>query len=183
MGGFEVGNAFSFLIKALFQLYMVALMLRVLLEAQGADYYNPVSQILIRITDPVIRPLRRVLPNIGRFSTAGVVLLLVLEIVLLLILGAISGYSPGPAVLVVAAVIRLMRMLLVLYLVLIIAGAILSWFAGHLRHPIIPVIWQLSDPVLRPIRRVMPNLGGLDLSPMIAIILIYFLLILLPGGA
>ena len=183
MGGFQVGNAFSFLVEAVFQLFMVAVMLRVLLEALAADYYNPISQVLIRVTDPLIAPLRRILPNAGRVSLAGIVVLLALQIVMLLVLAAIAGFRIDIGVLLVTAVIDLVRMLLVLYLVLIIVGVILSWFAAHLRHPIIPVIWQLTDPVLRPIRRVIPDLGGLDLSPLIAIIGINFLLILLPAGA
>lgn len=182
MGGFQVGNAFSFLIEAIFQLFMVAVMLRVLLEALGADYHNPISQILIRVTEPLIHPVRRILPNIGRISLAGIAVLLALQVVMLLVVAAIAGYRFGIGPLLVNAVIDLVRMLLVLYLILIIAGAILSWFAAHLRHPIIPVIWQLTDPVLQPIRRVMPDLGGLDLSPLIAIIAINFLLILLPAG-
>lgn len=182
MDGFRVGSAFSFLIEAVFHLFMVALLLRILLEALAADYYNPISQILLRVTDPLVRPLRGLLPNVGRISLAGIVLLLVLQVTLLLILLALSGSSLDAGTLLALAVLRLVRMLLVLYLVLIIIGVILSWVGGHMRHPIIPVIWQLTEPVLRPIRQVLPGLGGLDLSPLVALIAINFLLILLPAG-
>lgn len=172
-------QAFAFLIETVFQLYLVALMLRLLLEALGANYYNPVCQALIKVTDPLVRPLARILPNIGRVSLAGIVLLYLLEVVLLLILAALGGWPMDPVIIALTALLRLVRMLLVLYLVLIIVSVILSWVGQGFRHPIVPLIFQLTEPVLAPIRRVLPPLGGFDLSPLVAIIGIQFLIILL----
>lgn len=179
MTGGSVGNAFAFLIETLFSLYLAALLLRVLLEAVGADYYNPVTQVLVRVTQPLVGPLGRVLPRFGRFNTAAVVLLYVLQAVSLLVVLNLSGYGIDPARLALVAALRLIRMLLVMYMVLIIAEVILSWVGGAMRHPIIPLIYQLTRPVLEPIRRVVPTLAGLDLSPLIAIIGIQFLMILI----
>ncbi|MDX1625866.1 MAG: YggT family protein [Wenzhouxiangellaceae bacterium] len=178
MGG-SVGNAFAFLVETLFSLYIAALMLRVLLEAVGADYYNPVCQALILVTEPLVGPLSRLIPRIGRFNTAAVVLLWVLQTVSVLVVMSLSGYAVDPLQAMVLSVFRLVRMLLVMYLVLIIAEVILSWVGGAMRHPIIPLIYQLTQPVLAPIRRVLPTLGGLDLSPLVAIIGIQFLMILI----
>jgi YggT family protein len=178
MGG-SVGNAFAFLIETLFSLYIAALMLRTLLEAVGADYYNPVCQVLLRITEPLVGPLGRAIPRLGRFNSAAVVLLLVLQTVAVVVVAAISGWSFDPLQAVIVAVFRLIRMLLVMYLVLIIAEVILSWVGGGMRHPIIPLIYQLTRPVLEPIRRVVPTIAGLDLSPLVAIIAIQFLMILI----
>jgi YggT family protein len=178
MGG-SVGNAFAFLIETLFSLYIAALMLRTLLEAVGADYYNPVCQVLLRVTEPLVGPLGKVIPRLGRLNTAALVALLVLQTIAVIIVAAVSGWSVDPLQAVIVAVFRLIRMLLVMYLVLIIAEVILSWVGGGMRHPIIPLIYQLTRPVLEPIRRVVPTIAGLDLSPLVAIIGIQFLMILI----
>ncbi|MDT8437650.1 MAG: YggT family protein [Wenzhouxiangellaceae bacterium] len=178
MGG-SIGNAFSFLVETLFSLYIAALLLRVLLELVGADYYNPVSQVLVRISEPLTGPLSKLIPRFGRLNTAAVVLLFVLQTVSVIVTLALSGYAIDPLQALLLAGLRLLRMLLVMYMVLIIAEVILSWVGGGVRHPIIPLIYQLTQPVLTPIRRVLPSLGGLDLSPLVAIIGIQFLMILI----
>lgn len=172
-------DAFAFLVETVFHLYLVALMLRLLLEAVGANYYNPICQILIRITDPLVRPLSVLLPRIGRVSLAGIVVLYLIQLLALAIVALLGNMSLDPLVLAIVAVFRLVRMLLVLYIVLIIVSVILSWVGQNFRHPIVPLIFQLVDPVLAPIRRILPPLGGLDLSPLVAIIGIQFLIILL----
>jgi len=178
MGG-SANQAFSFLIETAFQLYLAALMLRILLEALRADYYNPVCQALIRITDPLVKPLARLIPRVGSLSLAGIAWLYILELTLLVILMALNGWSIGWPVLFLLAALRLVRMLLVLYLVLIIVNVLLSWVGQGFRHPIVPLVYQLTEPVLAPIRRVLPPLGGFDLSPLVALIAIQFLIILL----
>ncbi len=171
--------AFSFLIETIIHLYLVVLMLRLLLESVKADFYNPVVQLLVKLTDPLVRPLSKVLPPIGRVNIAAIVVLYVIQLIGLVIVGAIGGYPPDPLVLTLLAAMKLVRLLLVLYLILIIIGVILSWVGQNFRHPIVPLIFQLTDPVLAPIRRVLPPLGGFDLSPLVAIIGIQFLIILL----
>lgn len=173
------GDAFSFLVETLFRLYLAALMLRILLEAVRADYYNPVSQVLLQITQPLVGPLTRVVPRFGRLNTAAIILLYVLKVVSIFAVALLAGMVPHPLHVAVAAVFALVRMLLVMYLVLIIVQVILSWVGQSVRHPIIPLIFQLTEPVLAPIRRVIPTIAGLDLSPLVAIIAIQFLIILL----
>jgi len=178
MGG-SVGNAFGFLVETLFSLYIAALMLRVLLEAVGADYYNPVSQVLLKVTQPLVGPLARIIPRLGRFNSAAVVLLVIIQTISVVLVMAISGFAADPLQALMLALFRLIRMLLVMYMVLIIAEVILSWVGGAMRHPIIPLIYQLTRPVLQPIRHVLPTIAGLDLSPLVAIIAIQFLMILI----
>ena len=178
MGG-SVGNAFAFLVETLFSLYLAALMLRVLVEAVGADYYNPICQVLLTVTEPLVAPLARIVPRFGRFNTAAVIWLFVLQFIALAAVLAIGGYALPVADMLLATLLRLIRMLLMMYLVLIIAEVILSWVGGGMRHPIIPLIYQLTRPVLEPIRRVLPSLGGIDLSPLVALIGIQFLMILI----
>lgn len=179
MGGGSVGNAFGFLVETLFSLYIAALLLRVLLEGVGADYFNPVSQVLLKVTEPLVAPLGRLIPRIGRFNTAAVVLLFIIQTISVIVVMAISGYAAEPLQAMLIAFFRLIRLLLVMYMVLIIAEVILSWVGGAMRHPIIPLIYQLTRPVLEPIRRTVPTIAGLDLSPLVAIIGIQFLMILI----
>lgn len=175
----SVGSAFAFLVETLFTLYLAVLLFRVLLESVGADYYNPVTQVLIRLTEPLVRPLARLIPRLGRINTAAVVLMLVLETVAVIVVLALAGSSIEPLAALRIAVLRLIRMLLMTWIVLIIAEVILSWVGGAMRHPIIPLIYQLTRPVLQPIRRIVPSIIGLDLSPLIAIIGLQFLMILI----
>lgn len=172
-------SAFAFLIETVVHLYLVVVLLRVLLEAVRADFYNPIVQLLVRLTDPLLRPLSKLIPDVGRLNLSAVVLLYVIQLVGLLILMLLSGRSPDPLVLALLTVMRLVRMVLVLYMILILVGVILSWVGHGVRHPIVPLVFQLTEPVLAPIRRMLPSLGGLDLSPLVAIIGIQFLMILL----
>lgn len=172
-------NAFAFLIQTLVHLYLVVIMLRVLLEATRADFYNPVVQILVRLTDPLVRPVAKLVPNAGRINMAAIIVLYVIQLLGLLLVAMISGRNPDPLVLALLSVRELLRMLLTLYIILIIIGVILSWVGHNVRHPFVPLVFQLTDPVLAPIRRVLPSLGGLDLSPLVALIGIQFLIILL----
>ena len=178
MGG-SVGSAFAFLIETLFSLYLAALLLRILLEAVGADYYNPVSQVLLKLTQPLVGPLSKLVPSIGTVNVAAIVLLFVIQTLGLFLVTTIAGQIIGPFEVLATAALSLLRLLLVMYMVLIIVEVILSWVGGGLRHPIIPLVYQLTQPVLAPIRRVVPPLAGIDFSALIAIIGIQFLMILI----
>lgn len=171
--------AFAFLVETLFHLYLVVLLMRILLELVRADFYNPIVQLLLKATDPLVKPLSKIIPPAGRINLAAIVALYLIQLLGLFLLALIAGAALDPVVLALIALLRLVRMLLVLYLILIIVGVILSWVGQSFRHPIVPLIFQLTDPVLAPIRRVLPTLGGFDLSPLVAIIGIQFLIILL----
>ncbi|NIM70708.1 MAG: YggT family protein [Xanthomonadales bacterium] len=172
-------GAFSYLVTTLVDLYVAAVLLRLLLQWVQADFYNPLSQFLIRITNPPLQPMRRLIPAIGRFDTAAVVLMLALEIAGLTLLSTINGSRMGWQLIFTFAVVKLLMTLLWLYFFLIILAVILSWVGARARHPIIPLIFQLTAPVLRPFRRFIPPVAGVDLSPLFALLAIRFLLYLL----
>ena len=175
----NVTSALSYLIGTLIDLYVAAVLLRLLLQWVRADFYNPVCQFLIKITNPVLVPLRRFIPSIGRLDTASVVLMLALEIAGTWIITRISPVVVPIEQVLVFSVLKLIATLLWTYFFLIIAMVILSWMGGRVRHPIIPLIYQLTEPVLRPFRKVIPSIAGIDLSPLFALIAIRFLLLLL----
>jgi YggT family protein len=172
-------SALAYLVGTLIDLYVAAVLLRLLLQWVRADFYNPVCQFLIKVTNPALVPLRRVIPAIGRLDTASVVLMLALEMLGAWLIGVIISTSPGLPGLLVYSVIKLASTLLSTYFFLIIVAVILSWVGARLRHPVVPLVYQLTEPVLRPFRRIIPPIAGIDLSPLFALIAIRFLMLLL----
>ena len=175
----NLARALSYLVGTLIDLYIAAVMLRLLLQWVRADFYNPLCQFLVKITNPLLIPLRRLVPSIGRLDTASVVLLVVLEFIGVWIVTSIIPNGMGWQQLLVFSLTKLAVTLLMMYFILIIAAVILSWVGARARHPIVPLIFQLTEPVLRPFRKWIPPIAGVDLSPLFAIIAIRFLLLLL----
>lgn len=172
-------GALIYLVTTLIDLYVAAILLRLLLQWVGADYYNPLSQFLVKVTNPVVIPVRRVVPSIGKLDTAAVVVMLALELVQLTLIGLLGGMDFSWSFLLLFALKKLLFTLLMTYFVLIIARVIISWIAGRTQHPLIPLVYQLTEPVLRPFARLVPAIGGIDLSPLFALIALRFLMLLL----
>jgi YggT family protein len=172
-------NAFSYLIGTLIDLYVAAVLLRLLLQWVKADFYNPLCQFLLKITNPVLVPLRRVIPSFRRLDTASVVLMLVLEIIGVWLISRIGSLPMTPQQIVAFSATKLVMTLLMTYFFLIIAMVILSWVGQSLRHPVVPLVYQLTEPVLRPFRKIIPPIAGIDLSALFALITIRFLMLLL----
>ena len=172
-------GALIYLISTLTDLYVTAILLRLLLQWVRADFYNPVSQFLVKITNPVLVPARRLIPSIGKLDTASVVVMLLLELAQLAVISLIGQTEYGFQFLLIFAIRKLLVALLLTYFVLIIARIVISWIANQSRHPLIPLIFQLTEPVLRPFNKLIPPIGGIDLSPLFALIALRFLLLLL----
>ena len=172
-------GALNYLISTLTELYVTAILLRLLLQWAKADFSNPLSQFQIKITNPVLVPARRLIPSIGRLDTASVVVMLLLEMLQLVLINLLGKTEFGFQFLFLFAVQKLLIALLLTYFVLIIARVIVSWVASQSRHPLIPLIHQLTEPVLRPIGKLLPPMGGVDLSPLFALIALRALLLLL----
>jgi YggT family protein len=165
----------QFLIGTIFDLYLMLVLLRLWLQLAQADFYNPFSQFIVKATHPIVAPLRRILPSIGRFDTATLVLALLvaaLKIIALSLLVGSSNFNPI-SIIITAAVITLKEALTLLMWVLILR-AIMSWVSqGY--NPMQMVLSQLTEPLLAPIRKRMPEMGGLDLSVMVVILGLIFL--------
>ena len=172
-------NALTYLVGTLLDLYITAVLLRLILQWVRADFYNPVCQFLIKVTNPVLVPLRRVIPSIRKLDTASVVLILALEFFSVWIASRISSSPLNLQEIFIFSLMKLAATLLMTYFFLIIATVILSWVGAKLRHPVVPLVYQLTEPVLAPIRRVIPPIAGIDLSPLFALIAIRFLLLLI----
>jgi len=179
MGGSYAGNAGVFLVQTLFGLYIGAVMLRYLLALVRADFYNPISQFLVKVTNPPLVPLRRLIPSLGGIDLASLVLMLVLQILELLVIGLIGGVSFQPAGLVVLAVAELLALLFQIYFFTILIQVVLSWVSPGGHNPAVALLYGLNEPLLGRARRMLPPIHGFDLSPILVLIGIQLLNILL----
>lgn len=167
-----------FLISLAGDLVVLFLLVRLLLQALDADYYNPVSQAVVRVTTPVLRPLRQVLPSSRRLNGPALAVLVVVQLAVVYLLAAVRGYLPAPAGALIMTVAELLSMLAVLYVGLLIARAVASWFPAA-RGPVLYLVAQLTEPLLSPVRRILPSAGGFDWSVLVALIGIEVVRILL----
>ncbi|MDR6982285.1 YggT family protein [Rheinheimera pacifica] len=170
-------QAVLFLIDTAFSLYLMVMILRLWLQLVRADFYNPFSQFVVKATNPLVLPLRRVIPSLGRLDTASLVLAYSIMLVKLLVLQLVQS---GQVLLVpslVLSVIFLVKEILTLLFWILVIRALLSWFSQG-RSPVEHVMHQLTEPLLRPVRNILPPLGGLDLSVLVVLVGLQFLNIL-----
>ncbi len=168
-------NSMSFLLTTVFDLYIMVVILRIWLQAARADFYNPFSQFIVKATQPVVAPLRRVIPSVGSIDLATVLfayVLCVLKFVVLILIasGGSVVFSLDYLFLGLLSLIKSAGGLLFWVLLL---RAILSWVSQG-RSPIEYVFYQLTEPMLAPIRRILPPMGGFDLSVLVLFILLQF---------
>lgn len=170
----------NLLIQSLGSLFLFLVMLRLLLQISRADFYNPASQMVVKVTNPLLRPLRRIIPSIGGFDTASAVLALAVQLVIFIALLMINfGSIPNPLLLILWSFIGCLAMLAEMYFYIVMAGIILSWVAAGNYHPMIILIQQLTEPALAPFRKILPSMGGLDFSPIFLFIAINIVQIIL----
>jgi YggT family protein len=173
-------NAGIYLIKMLFDLYIFVVMLRILLQLVHADHFNPLSRMVIKLTKYPLKPFYRVIPKIKQFDVAAVIYILILEMVKIILLLLVSGIFPHILGLFVWSVAELFSQLFNLYFYLLILLVIVSWLtAVHKHTPLASVLHQLTDPILAPIKKIIPVAAGLDFSPLIALVISQVLLIIL----
>lgn len=181
MGFAYVSAPVIFLIDTLFSLYILAVMLRFLLQWGGASSYNPVAQFLIKVTHPPLKLLRRYIPALGKIDTAALVLALALQMLAEFSILLLSGKVAGAGYLAVVSIAQLLSLTINIFIFAIFAGALLSWFNPGGYNPAAELLYSLSEPVLRICRRLLPGYGGIDFSPLAALILLQLAkLILLP---
>ena len=170
-------QAVLFLIDTAFSLYLMVVILRLWLQLARADFYNPFSQFVVKATNPLVLPLRRLIPSIASLDSATLVLaygIMLAKMLLMQLLG--QGQVALGASLIFAAVLLVKEILTLLFWILVIR-ALLSWFSQG-RSPVELVMHQLTEPVLRPVRRIIPPIGGLDLSVLVVLVGLQFLNIL-----
>ena len=179
-----LANAAVFLIQTLFGFFIVLFLARVVLIAAGASFYDPICRFVYQLTNPVITPLRRIVPRWRRLEVASLLVAFVLVLVELLLFVAISGASlsvPGVAL---RALVQVADWLIWIELIAIILRCVLSFVVNEYYNSNMQLLVQCTDPVVRPFRRIVPSIAGLDFSlwfATIAFILVQ-MLVLAPLG-
>jgi YggT family protein len=163
-------NPLEFLISTLFSLYILAVMLRFILGAVRADFYNPVSQFLVRITNPLLVPMRRIIPSFRQYDTSALLLMLLLQLVSLVIVVMLRGVSVSFITLLLAAIGELVVLTFNVFIFAIVIQVILSWINPGTYNPVNALLYSITRPVMGPIQRLIPPVSGIDLSPLVALI-------------
>jgi YggT family protein len=177
MGYFNVAG--QFLLNTLFGLFIYAVLLRFLLQQVRADFYNPVAQFLVSLTNPLLKPLRRITPGVFGIDMASIVLLILLELVLQTLLAMLLNVPLTATVLLVRGAFDLLSSLLTLYLVAILVVVILSWVNPY-PNPLSQLLSRLTQPLLRPARKLLPAGNTIDFSPMLVSLVLILLQMAVP---
>lgn len=166
-----VNMAAVYVVQTLGSLYLLIVLLRFILQLVRADFYNPLSQFIVRATQPLLKPLRRVIPGFAGIDIASLVLAVIVQLVLLAVIITLMG-SPLPPVLqlLVWSLVGVTALFVKIFFFALIISVILSWVAPQSHNPAAMLVNQLCEPVLAPIRGLLPSMGGLDLSPIFAFI-------------
>ena len=168
------------LVNFAFSIYILLVVLRFLLQTVRADFYNPLSQFIVKATNPLLMPLRKVIPGLMGIDFSSIVLAFGLQVVAIQLLGMIDSHSTGlVSNLLFESLKALVFLVLNIYFFSLLIMVVVSWVAPHSMNPAISIIHSITEPLLRPIRRVLPAMGGLDFSVMVAILGIQIVKIIL----
>jgi YggT family protein len=165
-----MGSSAALIFNTLTGIYLLAILLRFLLQVARADFYNPMSQAVFRITDPMVRIFRSFIPGYKGIDFSSLILALVVEAMAICVLIILYGGSiPSVGFIVTWAFVGVLHFMIMVYYYAIIGSIIMSFvmmFSGNMSpHPILRLVWQLTEPVMAPIRKIIPSMGGLDFSP------------------
>jgi len=176
-----MNEALHFLASFVLQAACFLFLGRFLLQACKVDFYNPISQGIVKFTDPVLRPIRLVLPGFRNFDLAALLAAVVTQLLLLMALAALQGgFAGGFGALLVAAVLQVIMLCIRIFWWSILIGIIAGWIAPGNDHPALALVHQITEPLLAPARRLLPPMGGLDFSPIIVFLVLGLLERMLP---
>ncbi|MFP6848368.1 MAG: YggT family protein [Pseudomonas sp.] len=171
-----LNTAAVYILQTIGSLYLLIVLLRFILQLVRADFYNPVSQFIVRATHPLLKPLRKIIPSIAGLDLASLVLAILVQLVLMALTLMLFGYGlDNPLQLLVWSIIGVTALFLKVFFFALIISVILSWVAQGSHNPTAMLINQICEPLLSPIRRILPGLGGLDLSPIVAFLILNLL--------
>ncbi|WP_445673955.1 YggT family protein [Pseudomonas aeruginosa] len=165
-----LNTAAIYILQTLGSLYLLIVLLRFILQLVRADFYNPLSQFIVRATKPLLNPLRRIIPGFDGIDLASLVLAILIQLVLMILILMLMGYGVGGFImqLLIWSIIAVTSLFLKVFFFALIISVILSWVAPGSYNPGAQLVNQICEPLLMPFRKLLPNLGGLDLSPIFA---------------
>lgn len=177
-------NVGAFLVRNLFMFFLVAVILRLLLQVARADFYNPISQFIVKATNPLLLPLRKLTPGFGGVDIAAIVLALIVQFAATSALLLLRDYEmQNVAYMVAWGGLGILSLILSIYQFTVIGSIVVSWVAPYSTHPAILLLRQFSEPAMAPFRKILPDMGGIDLSPILLFLTIGVLQILLASAA
>lgn len=159
-------------LKLLSSFYITIVLLRFLLQLSRADFYNPISQFVVKATRPLLNPIRKVVPGIGAFDGASIVLAVLLQTLVYVLIAVMAGAALTWVNFIAWSAVMVLNLTVQIYFWAVIAMIILSWVAPGSYHPAVQLLHQITEPVMRPFRRLLPPVGGLDLSPILLFLVI-----------
>jgi len=179
----QLMEAFIFLIRAIVGAYIILLLLRMLFQLVRADFYNPISQAIVKLTSPLVIPLRRLLPAIGRIDTSSLLLAIVLQTLMVYVILLLKSFALPLWQVAWWSALDLLHRVLDIYTFALFFIVIVSWVAPYSRNPAAVLAAQLTEPLLRPVRGRIPPVAGLDFSVMIVMLFLYVLSnFIIPGA-
>jgi len=172
-------DAGLFLVDTVLGLYTLIVLLRFMLQLTRADFYNPLSQFIVKVTNPPLARLRRIVPGLWGIDLAAIILLLVLESLRLSLTTFMFGHTPRLAGVLILSIGELLKLAVYVVIFSIFVRALLSWVSTGVHHPMAHLLNSFTEPLLAPARRLLPATGGVDLSPIIIFIALTLVLKLL----
>ncbi len=169
-------------INTLVGLYLLVVVLRFLLQLVRADFYNPISQFIVKATNPPLIPLRKVIPGFGGIDVASLVLAFLVQVIAIVLILLLNGVQPPPLQVAMWSAIGIISLLLKVYFWGLLITVIASWIAPNSYNPVLILINQILEPAIKPVRKILPDMGGIDISPIIMFLLIQVIEILLVKG-
>ncbi|WP_122454980.1 YggT family protein [Pseudomonas viridiflava] len=171
-----LNTAAIYVLQTLGSLYLMLILLRFVLQLVRANFYNPLSQFIVKVTQPLLKPLRRIIPSIFGLDMSSLVLAIIVQMILMaLTLLLIAGTAGDPLLLLLWSIISVTALFLKIFFFALIISVILSWVAPGSNNPGAELVNQICEPALAPFRRIVPNLGGLDISPILAFLVLKLL--------
>ncbi|WP_122500412.1 YggT family protein [Pseudomonas viridiflava] len=171
-----LNTAAIYVLQTLGSLYLMLILLRFVLQLVRANFYNPLSQFIVKATQPLLKPLRRIIPSFFGLDMSSLVLAIIVQMILMaLTLLLIAGTAGDPLLLLLWSIISVTALFLKIFFFALIISVILSWVAPGSHNPGAELVNQICEPALAPFRRIVPNLGGLDISPILAFLVLKLL--------
>ncbi|RMQ48379.1 YGGT protein [Pseudomonas cichorii] len=171
-----LNTAAIYVLQTIGSLYLLIILLRFVLQLVRANFYNPLSQFTVKATQPLLKPLRRIIPSVFGLDMSSLVLAIIVQLVLMALTLLLSyGTTGDPLHLLLWAIIGVTALFLKIFFFALIISVILSWVAPGSHNPGAELVNQICEPALAPFRKILPNLGGLDLSPIIAFLVLKLL--------
>lgn len=172
-------KALATIVDLVFRVYIFFLMLRFLLHWARADFYHPFAHFLLVVSNPPVRPLHKIMPRAGNIDLAVLLLMFVLQVIKVLLIHSLMGPPLGLFGMLLLSLAELLELALYIFIFSIVIQALLSWFPETRRNPLNTFLQRLNDPLLRPARHYIKPFEGMDLSPMVVVLVLYLLILLL----